>query len=387
MEPPPGVTWELVPNAMVPRSVFDSTPAWDAWLTEHLPEMCEFRLKLMCDFAGLTSGFNSEYNSMVYGMIRLSRWRGTPQRRSLLTDPVYMEFLHKLKKVPDLSPKTHAKDCLAEIQRQPQKDKEYGERVKQLAEKRKNEANNPTQPPPPVKDPEVLFHPLTVTESLPNGRDTVLVSGGLYPQSTQLSPSRAKGDTWMPLYPGCDLVHFGSRLTLMKEKGHLRALPLTITRSDYALGDVLTNACWDGQFLWALNPGEKGPLAVVDPREEKTWTIGPEAGLPPSISCGIAPLGHGKACVAGYFGRLWVALATFDGSRIKLEVIHEARAVLDPAYRHPLSLKRHAADRATGVAFAATVAAPAAGGQPARQRVVVGRGAPDRCSSIRKPDP
>ena len=90
------------------------------------------------------------------------------------------------------------------------------------------------------------------------------------------------------------------------------------------------NVCWDGKYLWALNPGEEGPLVVIEPRREKIWRAGPKSTPPPSDSCAIAPLGTGKVCIAGYFGRLWVAMASFDPARaFKLEVIHEARDVLD----------------------------------------------------------
>ena len=35
-------------------------------------------------------------------------------------------------------------------------------------------------------------------------------------------------------------------------------------------------------------------------------------------------------CIAGYFGRLWVALASFDPHKgFELEVIHEARDVVN----------------------------------------------------------
>ncbi|MGD0900069.1 MAG: hypothetical protein ABR915_19720, partial [Thermoguttaceae bacterium] len=136
--------------------------------------------------------------------------------------------------------------------------------------------------------------------------------------------------------------------------------------------------CWDGRYVWVLNAGEKGPLAVIEPKQAKVRTFGPESGLPPSTSCGVAPLGPGKVCLAGYFGRLWVALATFNPSTgMKLEVIHEARATPGTFDWNDNSPERHSPKLAEPITFVTTLTAPAAAGEPARQRVVVGRHGPD----------
>ncbi len=114
---------------------------------------------------------------------------------------------------------------------------------------------------------------------------------------------------------------------------------------------------------------------MIEPRSEKVWQAGPKGTPPPSHCCAIAPVGPGKVCLAGYFGRLWVALASFDPHKgVELEVIHEARDVTDmwhvgigekPANTSP--------KLAMEVEFAATITAPAADGHPAQRRVFIGR--------------
>ncbi len=88
-------------------------------------------------------------------------------------------------------------------------------------------------------------------------------------------------------------------MALMKEKGHLNILPLRVLHSNTTHLPTVwhgpVNACWDGEYFWSLMPGEKGPLSVLDPRTEKIWTFGPEAGLPPATRCAVAPLGHGRS--------------------------------------------------------------------------------------------
>jgi hypothetical protein len=366
-------------------------PAWETWLTKHLPEVCEHRLTLLRDFAWLTGERMNRYSGTCDSLIAIRQpGMGLPP---LTTEPAYLEFLAQVEKLPDPTMQDRARRYQAEIRRQPQMLKEREERVKRYAQ------DPPRYDPlPPVTDPEVLFHPLTLKESFPDGQEKVFVCEERRRPPGESTPWRMI-EAWIPAAAGCDLVYFGrqptiafesagpkvvsvaSELAVMKEKGHLRALPLRLTRSCLKTRegaivaggqDELINACWDGQYFWALNPGNEGPLAVVEPREEKIWKVGPEAGLPPSISCGIAPLGPGKVCIAGYFGRLWIALATFDGSRLKLEVIHEAHTVPEVGHRpDDNSPERHSPKLACPITFVSTVAAPA--NRPAAQRVVVGR--------------
>ena len=222
-----------------------------------------------------------------------------------------------------------------------------------------------------VKDPEVIFHKLTLRRTTADGNDEIV--------------QKPEVDKWMPIYPGCDLVcSHESEVALMKEKGRLRVLPIEISSSCPAMANgvnygghlsTFCNVCWDGQYLWALNPGEEGPLAVIEPRHEKIWRAGPKCGFPPSISCAIAPLGHGKVCIAGYFGRLWLAMGSFDPQKgIKVEVFHEARDVLDLSHMGlGITPGVNSPKLALPVLFAATVTAPAVDGHPAQRRVLISR--------------
>ncbi len=369
-----------------------SNPARGKWLLAHMPQLCEHRLKLLQDFVWMSGKQINRWNACdeLIAIRHLGGWSDP-----LPLHPAYVEFLATVEKLPNPTMQQWARRCQAEIRPQPQVREERRERSK-------GQAKTPPRVdrPSPVKDLGVVFHPLTLTESFPNGQETVIASKEPRRQVKEPTAGRTL-EAWIPLCEGCDMVYFGrepawvqektgwkvvpvaTELALMKEKGRLQALPLKITRSSpqtrqgamlASTRDELINACWDGQYFWALNPGKDGPLAVVEPREEKIWRSGPEAGLPPSISCGMAPLGHGKVCIAGYFGRLWVALAAFDGKDIKLEVIHEARTVPDVGDRlddHSPAL--HSPKLAYPIAFVSTVAAPGGDGRAARQRVVVGR--------------
>ena len=68
----------------------------------------------------------------------------------------------------------------------------------------------------PVKDPEVVFHRLTLRRTTADGREEIVRGIG---------DRRGSRWQWAPLYKGCDLVSVYGELALMKEKGRLRALP------------------------------------------------------------------------------------------------------------------------------------------------------------------
>jgi len=71
-------------------------------------------------------------------------------------------------------------------------------------------------------------------------------------------------------------------------------------------------------------------LAVIDPTTERIWKFTADDNLPPMSTGSVAPLAPGKVCVAGYFGRTWCAIATFDPDKGKsLKVFFEAREVVD----------------------------------------------------------
>ena len=78
-------------------------------------------------------------------------------------------------------------------------------------------------------------------------------------------------------------------------------------------------------------------LLILDPKSEKVWEVTGADGLPQPPneqlranvpkSLLVAPLGPGRACVAGSYGRAWVAIVSFDREKEKatVKIIHEAR--------------------------------------------------------------
>ena len=363
-------------NLTVPEYDASLKPEWEAWLAKNLAVICQHRLKLLRDFAWLKSKGKNDYYGAFEKLITMTE----PELGDapLVTNKVYLDFLSQVQKLPNPDMRVCAKDCERRIRGQPKRLAGIEQRVREYE-------RNPPPPTPPKKqisDPDIVFHPLAFKVPLPDGREESLVSEAeSEPPTTE--PLWAV-EAWTGLYDGCDFVVFRKKssdesselsLTLMKQKGQLGRLPLDIAlshRGGYSGADRLLNSCWDGQYLWALNPGKEGPLAVIEPREEKIWKVGAESGLPPSTSCAITPLEKGKVCIAGYFGRLWVALASFDGQKINLDVFYEARDVPKPSYHHP-DPSRHSPKLARPIEFMSTVTEPGASGRAPRQRVVIGR--------------
>ncbi len=368
-------------------------PAWrSTWLPKELPAICEHRLKLLQAFSWMGGKRNYYchpytffgYDPSYYGLATLPGLRGfladTPMIE--LTDltqpelyPLYLDFFAKVKKMPDPHLQELADRFMDRFHRLPELRKAGEKKTKArnefYAKEMRKAQHPPVQKPVHVKDPEVVFHKLTLRQTTADGNDEIV--------------ERPEIDKWMPIYKGCDLVDLQyNEVALMKEKGRLRVLPIEISRSSPTMKSGVTygghmstfsNVCWDGQYIWALNPGDDGRLAVIEPRREKIWRAGPKSGLPPSVSCAIAPLGHGKVCIAGYFGRLWIAMASFDpGKGFKVDVFHEARDVLDLLHMGLGVTPGNTSPKlALPVLFAATVTAPAVDGHPAQRRVFIGR--------------
>jgi len=141
---------------------------------------------------------------------------------------------------------------------------------------------------------------------------------------------------------------------IMKQPGKLRQLwapPYDLIRgsSFHSMYPSFTRLIYDGRYLWAAVPGafikEDSPqrLLVIDPISEKAAEFTAADGLPVVAhdglsknqvrqSLAIAPIGPGKICVAGSFGRAWLAVATFDPEHGKsVRVFHECREAANPA--------------------------------------------------------
>ena len=126
---------------------------------------------------------------------------------------------------------------------------------------------------------------------------------------------------------------------------------------------------------------------MIDPTSEKVWEFTERDGLPTTRIddpqealrtpqyLRVAPLGPGRACVAGYFGRTWLAMATFDpqvgpvqGRSIK--VFHEARDVGNEEDK----TQWQSPSVAFQPAYMFALTDPAARDGKASQRVLIGRG-------------
>jgi hypothetical protein len=103
---------------------------------------------------------------------------------------------------------------------------------------------------------------------------------------------------------------------------------------------------FDGRYLWAAlrRHGKSPRLLVIDPVSEQVWEVTDRDGLPtPTIedprkaftipqTLRLAAIEPGRVCVAGYFGRTWLAIAQVDpvkgpAAGRSVKVFHEARAV------------------------------------------------------------
>lgn len=154
----------------------------------------------------------------------------------------------------------------------------------------------------------------------------------------------------IPAGPGIDVLWAGGRLFVMKQPGRLRQVydgpPYRYGPAAYYSSHVV----YDGRYVWAagLPPpvsGRPGPttptLIVLDPTTERVREITAADGLPIVPDAEVAkegfkqyltvmPVKPGQVCIAGTFGRTWIALATFNPSgRPTFKTIHECRKFSD----------------------------------------------------------
>ena len=339
----------------------------DRSIEGELPGLCQFRLKLIKDFQYLKT------ESAWFGVLGIRDY----SHHGLRTDPVYLAFLKEAEAIPNAGLQTHL-----EMVR-----KELAEQERRRAEAAQIEKKAPNSRPIPapvaaIKAPDLAFHPLTVSLLTPGGRERPVTNGGDVLK-------------WLPVSEGCDFVWIrGTTLALMKERDRLRPLPLTIGVSDPVSRDgwiaaagpnsgrATINVCWDGRYLWALNPGESGSLAVIDPVSEELWKFGPEDGLPPSTSCAVTALAPGRVCAAGYFGHTWCAVATFDPQKGKsLKVFFEAHLADERPGAAVRTGAKPAPDAgvASPISFLVALAAPAGAEKSAQERASLGSGRHPRC--------
>ncbi len=146
------------------------------------------------------------------------------------------------------------------------------------------------------------------------------------------------------------LTHFvsyisaGPQTEIAWDRYHLCAIsregPWKVLWSSYERFLSLKRAVFDGRYVWVtVSRYPKPPLLLfVDPQSGAVSEITEEDGLPWEESedvpmrsmqrLGVSAVSPGRVCVAGWFGRSWIALVTVDPDRVRpvtVEVIHEAR--------------------------------------------------------------
>jgi hypothetical protein len=136
-----------------------------------------------------------------------------------------------------------------------------------------------------------------------------------------------------------DIAWDKQHLYVMRDTGELREL-WTSDEPGLRIEDVV----YDGRHAWAAagRYGRRPLLLRLDPPTATTWKVTevsglpcePPGNLPPYFRqiVAVAPVAPGRACVAGWFGRSWIALVDVDPRdphRTSVEVIHEARKAID----------------------------------------------------------
>lgn len=153
-------------------------------------------------------------------------------------------------------------------------------------------------------------------------------------------------DGCLPAGPGVDVVWQRSDIFLMKEPGRLKRVWHGDVNSHITMvvcASLRDHICYDGRFVWAtldVHLGKPPRLLAIDPLSEQAWEFSVADGLPDIKRAGdganhtqfyaVAPIGPGKICLAGYFGKTWLAIATVDnGGRKSVKILHEAREAFD----------------------------------------------------------
>jgi hypothetical protein len=247
--------------------------------------------------------------------------------------------------------------------------------VKKLREQAaKIELPSPTPaiPEPEEKDADVRFVPLVL-------------------------PWKGFADAQPELKAGCELVIRAGKETdlfcalgqivLMKKKGEAKLIYESEDKN-YAFkqtggfGISPSTACFDGKYAWIpmMCYGKPSRLLVVDVEKEKVTELKADSGLPTEIPdknfspvFAAAPLGPGKAFLAGSFGKTWLGTATFDGEKGTVKIVHEAQEI-------PL---RNIRDQwrntglAFGPAFMFTLTDPASDKEKPSRRIIIGRASAD----------
>jgi hypothetical protein len=234
-------------------------------------------------------------------------------------------------------------------------------RAKALAERAKIEEDSKRKllPPETPQSREIEFRPVELIWQDPKGQLVKI------PRIIDCVPIRT----------GLDVVVVDRAVFLMKDKGRLR---LVWNGPGYP-----STACYDGRWVWfrsSQSHWSTQKLFVLDPESGKFWEITAKQGLPVAAAedlpgtevfqaLNIAPLGPGKVCLAGSFGRTWIAIATFHPTGGAVKVFYEARELPNAQDEEQ---RKHTAVVFTPVAMYTLKSKPDASGH-VTQRVLIAR--------------
>lgn len=165
----------------------------------------------------------------------------------------------------------------------------------------------------PREEIDVLRHEINLVENAGDGRKRPIFAPHI----------------WVAVSPGVDFFVSQNTWYWLRTKGigervkNARVAELRL-QERYNL-----QVCADGRYVWILIPHKDPLLVALDSQSDQSWVFDSAAGLPPmdqKDGARIIGLEPGKVCLAGYFGRRWIAAATLDpASGIKLDVLHEAK--------------------------------------------------------------
>ncbi|MFN0018762.1 MAG: hypothetical protein ACKVP0_10925 [Pirellulaceae bacterium] len=184
----------------------------------------------------------------------------------------------------------------------------------------------PPTPEPEEKDADVRFVPLDL---------------GWKDIPPQLPDLKSFCELVVPAGKDADLFCAGGKVLLMKKKGETKLI--FDAKDQYysfkqfgSFGVSPAVACFDGKYVWLPLKAHAKPLRliVIDVETEKVTELNADSGLPTEVPTkgynpefSAVPLGPGKAFLVGSFGKTWLGIATFDGEKGAIKVIHEAQDV------------------------------------------------------------
>lgn len=229
----------------------------------------------------------------------------------------------------------------------------------------------PETPEPEEKDADVRFVPLNLG----------------WKQLVSTQDLKAFCELVVPAGKDVDLFCADGQVLMMKRKGESKSIfddhgqGYSFKQSG-GYGISPATACFDGKYAWIpmMCYGKPSRLLIVDVEKEKVTELKADSGLPAEIPdknfspvLAAAPLGPGKAFLAGSFGKTWLGTATFDGEKGTVKIIHEAQ---DVPVRNMRDQWRNTG-LTFGPAFVFALTDPASDKDKPSRRIVIGRACED----------